>query len=310
MSTLKQSVHDYLALRRSLGFKLRAAEDALAEFVVFAEQRGITRITAAIAVEWALSRSSTRPGSAADRLRHVRGFARHHLASDPATEIPPVDLLPSRLRRRQPYLYSDDEVSRLLACSLNLPPADGLRPWTYHCFLGLLAATGLRLGEAIRLNVGDVDLEQGVLTIRQTKFGKSRLVPVDTSTVAALNGYQTRRKRLLRGRPQRRFFVSGKGTPLDPGSIHRTFYALLDQAAVHAPANAPRPRLHDLRHRFAIQALLRWYRAGDEVGRRLPVLSTYLGHVCIENTYWYLSACPELMGHALTRLEQRWEVQP
>ena len=212
MSTLKQSVHDYLALRRSLGFKLRAAEDALAEFVVFAEQRGITRITAAIAVEWALSRSSTRPGSAADRLRHVRGFARHHLASDPATEIPPVDLLPSRLRRRQPYLYSDDEVSRLLACSLNLPPADGLRPWTYHCFLGLLAATGLRLGEAIRLDVGDVDLEQGVLTIRQTKFGKSRLVPVDTSTVAALDGYQTRRDRFFRGRPQRRFFVSGKGS--------------------------------------------------------------------------------------------------
>lgn len=310
MKTLKEAIHDYLALRRSLGFKLRAAEDALAEFVAFVEHRDVTRINTAIAVEWALSRSSARPGSAADRLRHVRGFARHHLASDPTTEIPPVGLLPSHLRRRQPYLYSDDEVTRLLDCALKLSPSDGLRPWTYHCFVGLLSATGLRLGEAIRLEVGDVDFEQGVLTIRQTKFGKSRLVPVDDTTNVALAGYQSRRDRFLHGRNQSRFFVSGRGTPLGPGSIHRTFYELLDQAAVHAPANSPRPRLHDLRHRFALQTLLRWYRAGDEVERRLPVLSTYLGHVSIENTYWYLSACPELMGHALARLEQRWEGRP
>lgn len=310
MKPLREAVQDYLALRRSLGFKLRASQDSLTEFVAFLEQREVTRITTAIALEWALRKPQTRPGRAADRLRHIRGFARHHLASDPTTEIPPVGLLPSRLRRRQPYLYSDDQVARLLACALKLPPRDGLRPWTYHCFLGLLSVTGLRLGEAIRLELGDVDLDQGVLTIRQTKFGKSRLVPVDDTTKTELARYRARRDRLLRGRPQRRFFVSCRGTPLDPGSIHRTFYQLLDQAGVHAPANAPRPRLHDLRHRFALQALLRWYRTGDDVERRLPMLSTYLGHVCIENTYWYLSACPELMGHALARLELRWEGQP
>jgi integrase/recombinase XerD len=219
-------------------------------------------------------------------------------------------VVPSRLCRRQPYLYSDEQVGRLMRCALTLAPADGLRPRTYYCFLGLLAATGLRLSEAIRLEVGDVDLDQGVLTIRQTKFGKSRLVPIDGTTTSELARYRVRRDRFLRGSSQRCFFVSGRRTPLEPRSVRQTFYQLLDQADVHAPVGAPRPRLHDLRHRFALETLLRWYRAGEDVERRLPALSTYLGHVCIENTYWYLSASPELIGHALARLEQRWEERP
>lgn len=310
MKPLREAVQDYLALRRTLGFKLRDAEGSLFKFAAFLEERGVTRITTAMALEWALIVPSTCTGSIADRLRHLRGFARHHIASDPTTEIPPVDVVPSRLRRRQPYLYSADQLARLMGFARRLAPADGLRPWTYYCFLGLLAATGLRLSEAIRLEVGDVDLDQGVLTIRQTKFGKSRLVPVDDTTTSELARYRARRDRFLRGSPQCRFFVSGRGTPLEPSSIHRTFYQLLDQAEVHASVGAPRPRLHDLRHRFALETLLRWYRAGEDVERRLPALSTYLGHVCIENTYWYLSASPELMGHALARLEQRWEERP
>ncbi len=310
MKLLREAAQDYLALRRALGFKLRAHEDSLAEFLDFMERRGATRITTAAALEWAVGNASTRPGSAADRLRRVRGFARHHLANDPATEIPPVDLLPSRLRRRQPYLYSDDEVARLLSCALDLPPDDGLRRWTYHGLLGLLSVTGLRLGEAIRLQLGDVDLNQGLLTIRQTKFGKSRWVPIDDSTRRELTRYRARRDVWLRGVSQSHFFVSGRRTPLLPSTIHRTFYRLLDQAGISTPTGAPRPRLHDLRHRFAIQTLLRWYRAGDDVERRLPILSTFLGHVGIEHTYWYLSACPELMGQALARLEQRWEKRP
>jgi integrase/recombinase XerD len=310
MNPLREAVQDYLTLRRGLGFKLRETEYSLTEFVNFIDQRGVTRVTTAIALEWATSKPSTRPGSAADRLRRVRGFARHHLANDPTTEIPPVDLLPSHLCRRQPYLYSDDQIERLLSCTLTLPPSDGLRRWTYYCFLGLLSVTGLRLGEAIRLQVGDVDLDQGLLTIRQTKFGKSRLVAIDDSTSEQLACYRTRRDRFMRGLPKGHFFVSGNRTALNPSTIHRTFYRLLDQAEVHAYADGLRPRLHDLRHRFALQTLLRWYRTGEDVERRLPALSTYLGHVSIEHTYWYLSACPELMGHALTRLEQRWKDQP
>lgn len=310
MKPLREAVQDYLALRRALGFKLCAHEASLAEFMDFLDQRRITTITTGIALEWALSKPSTRPGFAADRLRRVRGFSRYQLANDPATEIPPNGLLPSHRHRRQPYLYSDDELIRLMRCALTLPPREGLRRWTYHCLLGLLSVTGMRLGEAVRLEVGDVTLDQGLLTIRQTKFGKSRLIPIDDSTSAELAAYRDRRERFVNGLACRRFLVSDAKTPLVPSVIYRTFRHLLEQANVHAATDAPRPRLHDLRHRFAIQALLRWYRTGEDIERRLPVLSTYLGHVCIEHTYWYLSACPELMGHALARLEQRWEGLP
>jgi integrase len=177
MTPLRQAATDYLALRRALGFKLRANEDALIEFTDFLDRRGVTTIMATAAVEWALSKPSTRPGFAADRLRRIRGFTLHHRLLDPATEVTPADLLPSHRHRRQPYLYSDDELARLMACALTLPPTDGLRGATYHCLLGLLSVTGMRLGEAIRLEVGDVDLDQGLLTIRQTKFGKLTLPP-------------------------------------------------------------------------------------------------------------------------------------
>ncbi len=310
MTPLRQAVNDYLALRRALGFKLRANEDALAEFMDYLDHRGVTTITAAVAVEWAVSKPSTRLGFAADRLRRIRGFARHQLANDPNTEVPPANLLPSHRHRRSPYLYSDDELSRLMSCALTLPPDDSLRRWTYYCLLGLLSVTGLRLGEAIRLEVGDVDLDQGLLTIRQSKFGKSRLVPIADSTRMELAAYRVQRDRFARGLPRRQFFISGRRTALAPSHIHRTFYQLLDRADVGAVAGAPRPRLHDLRHRFAIQTLLRWYRSGEDVERRLPALATYLGHVCIEHTYWYISASPELMSQALARFEQHWEELP
>lgn len=306
MKPLREAVQDYLTLRRALGFKLRDAEGSLFKFVAFLNEKGVTKITIALTLEWAVGTPSACTGTVANRLRHVRGFALHHFASDPATEVPPVNVVPQHARRRHPYLYSDDQVARLMRCALTLGPVDGLRPWTYYCFLGLLATTGLRLSEAIHLEVDDVDLIQGVLTIRQTKFGKSRLVPIDDTTISELARYRTRRDQFLQGLPQSRFFVSGRRKSLDPTSIHKAFYRLLDLADVHATVGAPRPRLHDLRHRFAVETLLRWHRSGEDVERHLPALSTYLGHVCIEHTYWYLSACPELMDHALSRLEQRW----
>lgn len=306
MTTIGQSIQDYLALRRSLGFKLRDSGLCLAKFATFLEARGALHITTSLALEWAQQSPSAQPATCAQRLGYVRGFTRYHVASDPQTEMPPPGLLPFRARRARPYLYSDEDIARLLLGALDLPLAGGLRPWTYHCLLGLLSVTGLRIGEAIRLKAEDVDLQAGVLTIRGTKFGKSRLVPIHPSTGEVLEQYRVRRERFLAGHAASTFFITSRGNPLDIGDIHRTFYQLSRRIGLRGATASHGPRLHDFRHRFAVQTLLRWYRSGEDAERRMPVLSTYLGHVHVADTYWYLSACPELMGLAVARLEQRW----
>jgi integrase len=310
MTPVRQAIQDYLDLRRNLGFKLHDAGLCLAKFATFLEARDTPHVTTSLALEWVQQWSSAQPATWAQRLGYVRGFARYYMANDPQTEIPPPGLLPFRPRRAQPYLYSDEEIARLLQGALALPPADGLRPWTYYCLLGLLSVTGLRVGEAIRLKAEDAALPDGVLTIRGTKFGKSRLVPIHPSTQAVLEQYRVRRERFLAGHVASTFFITGRGNHLDIGDIHRTFYRLSRQIGLRGEAASHGPRLHDFRHRFAVQTLLRWYRSGEDVERRLPVLSTYLGHVHVADTYWYLSVCPELMGLAVARLEQRWEEQP
>jgi integrase/recombinase XerD len=310
MTPLGQAIQDYLALRRSLGFKLRDAGICLAKFAAFLETRGAAHITTALALEWIQQSPSAQPDTWAQRLGYIRGFARHHKASDPQTDIPPQGLLPFQPQRARPYLYSETEIASLLRGALELPSAGGLRPWTYHCLIGLLSVTGMRIGEAIRLQYDDVDLQASLLTIRGTKFGKSRLVPIHRSTQAVLEQYRVRRERCLGGRSASAFFITGRGHPLDIGDIHRTFYKLSRQIGLRGETASHGPRLHDFRHRFAVQTLLRWYRSGEDVERRLPVLSTYLGHVHVADTYWYLSACPELMGLAVARLEQRWEEKP
>ena len=310
MKPLREALHDYLALRRSLGFTLRKAGIALSKFVQFLETRGATHITIALALEWAQENKRAQPTQWAQRLSYVRGFARHHAASDPQTEIPPSGLLPFYPQRARPYLYSDEEIRKLLECALTLTPVGGLRPWTYHCLLGVLSVAGLRIGEALRLKGEDIDLEQALLTIRGTKFGKSRVVPIHPSTREVLVQYVRRRERLLAGRAGSTLFVTNRGTPLDMGDVHRTFYQLSHRIGLRGVTASHGPRLHDFRHRFAVQTLLRWYRSGEDIERRLPVLSTYLGHVHVADTYWYLTACPELMGLAVARLEQRWEQRP
>ena len=309
MTPLGQAIQDYLALRRSLGFKLRDAGLCLVKFAAFMETRAAPHITTSLALEW-LRQHPAQPATWAQRLGYVRGFARYHMANDPQTEVPPPGLLPFRPCRARPYLYSDEDIAGLLRSALDLPSAGGLRPWTYHCLLGLLSVTGLRIGEAIRLKVEDVDLQESVLTVRGTKFGKSRLVPIDRSTQVVLEQYRVRREQFLAGCAASAFFITSRGNHLDIGDIHRTFYRLSRQIGLRGASASHGPRLHDFRHRFAVQTLLRWYRSGEDVDRRLPVLSTYLGHVHVADTYWYLSACPELMGLAVARLEQRWEEQP
>jgi integrase len=311
MNPLRESIQDYLALRRSLGFKLRETGIGLAKFATFLEARGAPHITTQLALEWAQQSRSAQPAAWAQRLGYVRSFARHHVANDPQTEIPPPGLLPFHPRRARPYLYSEEEIVRLLRCALELTPVDGLRPRTYHCLLGLLGVTGIRIGEAIRLQIEDVNLEEGLLTIRGTKFGKSRLVPIHRSTQEVLAQYRALRNRCLAGRsPSSYFFITSRGHHLDIGDVHRIFYQLSRRIGLRAASASHGPRLHDLRHRFAVQTLLRWYRSGEDAERRLPALSTYLGHVHVADTYWYLSACPELMGQAVARLEQHWEERP
>jgi integrase len=244
-------------------------------------------------------------------LSHVRVFARHRSATDPRTQIPPAGLLPYRPKRAQPYIYSDKEIRDLLRAALKLPDNGGLRPWTYHCLFGLLSVSGLRVGEAQSLELSDVDLQAGVLTIRGAKFGKSRLVPLHASTRKVLADYVARRERAWAKRPVSSYlFVSGWGNRLDGGDIRRTFYALSRQIGLRGPSDSRGPRLHDMRHGFASTTLLRWYRTGENAERRLPILSAYLGHVHWSDTFWYLSAMPELMHEAMSRLERRWEDRP
>lgn len=310
MNTLRQALHDYLQLRRSLGFKLHDAGLQLPRFVHFMEQRQAGSITARLALEWAQQSATVQPAEWARRLGFVRGFARYRSATDPATEIPAAGLLPHRSTRARPYLYSEREIEQLLGAALRLPtawPRTPLRPHLYHCLFGLLSVTGLRIGEALHLRVIDVDLDQAVLTIRGAKLGRERLVPLHASTCTVLAAYLAQRERTFGDRASPYLFVSNRGNRLDGGDVHRTFYALSRQVGLRGLDDSAGPRLHDLRHRFAVNTLLRWYASGDDAARRLPVLSTFLGHVHVADTYWYLSAWPELMSQAMARLERRWE---
>lgn len=306
MKALRQAVEDYLALRRSLGFKLRGHEPCLWKFVSFLEKKRSARITTSLALQFATQPQHQQPAQWAARLRVVRGFARYRSGEDPGTEIPPLDLLPYRAQRARPYLYSAKEIRELLKASQNMRATCALKPWTYYCLFGLLATTGMRISEALNLQVKDVNGCEGIVTIRGTKFGKSRLIPLHPSTQKALSAYAQHRDCFFGKKPVSHFFVSSCGTRLDGGHVRRTFYHLSHQIGLRDVSASHGPRLHDFRHRFAVQTLLRWYRTGKDVERRLPVLSTYLGHAHVTDTYWYLTSTPELMGAAGKRMEERW----
>jgi integrase/recombinase XerD len=296
MKRLRKAVRDYLTMRRGLGFKMARHEVGLQDFVSFLERKRSPHITLKLAVEWATLHAHHTPGEWATRLTVVRGFARHWSATDPLTEVPPLGLLPFRPQRAQPYFYSHQEIRELLYLARTRPSIDPLRPWTYHC-----------LGEALNLCIGDIDWSEDLLTIRGAKFGKSRLVPLHASTCKVLADYAKRRDRRFGVRTEGPFLVNKNGNRLDKGEVHRTFYALSRQIGLRGVNDSRGPRLHDFRHRFAVQTLLRWYRNGEDPQRRLPILSTYLGHAHVTDTYWYLTGTPELLRAAGERLEKRWE---
>ena len=308
MIGLRSALDRYLSMRQGLGYKYQQQARRLADFVSFMEKRKAVTITTKLAMTWA-TLPPDRHASWTLRLTDVRGFARHIANIDPQTEVPPAGILP-RPKRAKPYIYSDAEVEALLAAALVLPPAGGLRRWTYHCLFGIIAATGMRLSEAIGLQREDTDLIEGVLTIRQTKFGKSRLIPLHPSTSAALRSYAERRDAHLGSRCGPHFFVAERGGRLLHQYVHRVFWRLSREIGLRRPGDHSGPRVHDLRHRFAIRTLLGWYREGMDIEQQLPVLSTYLGHAYVRDTYWYFSACPELMQEAARRLDRLWEAKP
>lgn len=306
MRPVRQAVDDYIRLRRSLGFKLRDMARDLQDFAAFLEEKAAPYVTTELAMEWAMQPADHQPSDWAQRLGYVRVFARHWHATDPRTEIPPTGLLPFRPQRARPYLYSELEIQKLLESALKLSPSQGLRPRTFHCLFGLLAVAGLRISEALKLEQSDVDLGEGILIIRQTKFGKTRLVPLHTSTRDVMDDYARHRDRFLRNASSRCFFLNDHGRRLDGSAVHRTFYDLSRQIGLRAAEDHKGLRLHDFRHRFAVRTLIEWYRSNEDIERRLPVLSTFLGHGHVADTYWYLSVEPELMGLATRRLELRW----
>jgi integrase len=310
MNTLRAAVDEYLEMRHALGYKLKDAAAALPTFISFLEKHGESHITMKLALEWSVLPSDVNPcGLAARRLSFVRGFARYRSATDPRTEVPPCGLLPWGNRRAKPYPYIDEEIRGLMDAALRLPTKHGLRPWTYYCLFGLLPVTGLRISEALSLQRPDVDLQEGILTIRHTKFGKFRLVPVHASTKQVLAEYAQRRDRILCRQTSPFFFVSDRGRPLAQRTVRQTFHKVSRQIGLRGAKQSHGPRLHDARHYFARQTLVSWYRSGRDVDRCVPILATYLGHVGVTNTYWYLSLCPELMGLSAARLERRWEGQ-
>ena len=302
MSALAERLDEYLRLRRSLGHDLAEAARLLPRFVAFFEAREAEFVTLAAALEWSLEPDAPAGSTVwGRRMTAVRGFARHLSGIDSRTEVPPVGAIPVRRRWRPPFIYSEADVSALLA-EAQRSIREPLRAATYETLVGLLAATGLRVGEALRLDRTDVDLDGGVLLIRESKFGKSRQVPVAPDTVAALVGYAERRDQLCPHPVGACFFVSLRGTRVIYECVWPTFRMLCERSGVGAGAPR-RPRIHDLRHTFAVRVLLGFYREGADVGARLPLLATYLGHAEPRDTYHYLSAAPELLGHAARLLE-------
>jgi integrase/recombinase XerD len=301
MSPLARRAQEYLALRRSLGHKLEEHERRLPGLVEYLEQTGNTTVTIEAALAWA-QRPDCDPDSSVPprRLSIARGFARFMSGIDPATEVPPIGLLPSHRSRRIPYLYSVADIQTLMSATGGIPTP--LRAETYRTLIGVLAVTGMRVSEAIRLSRADIDWDDGVLVIRETKFGKSRELPLHPSTVDALAAYARLRDR-HQPRPQTaRFFVSTVGTQLIYADVGFTFRKLLRDAKV--ASNAPiTPRIHDVRHSYAVRTVIGWYRDGENVAARMPRLSTYLGHSDPRHTYTYLSASPELLALAAARLE-------
>jgi integrase/recombinase XerD len=310
MISLPLHLDNYLRLRRQLGFKLVSAGLLLRQFLDFAQQQQVPFITTKVALAWATQPRNLSLARRASRLGLVRRFAEYVSAFDPRTEVPPRKLLPFKSQRRSPHLYREPEVVRLIEATREIDSANEFKGASYATVFGLLAATGLRIGEALGLERKDVDLPQALLTIRRAKGNQSRWVPLHPSAQQALQRYVLMRDQAFPQPLTSRFFVSEKGTPMRQVTAHRWFVLVACCIGLRRPGQRRGPRLHDLRHWFAVRTLHHWYRSQTDVEAHLPELATYLGHAHVSGTYWYLSACPELLKLATLRCERAQRRRP
>jgi integrase len=303
-NTMLSKVTAYLADRRRAGFALSIAGKQLLSFARFADRCGYRGpLTVDLASRWALANRRGLALTAARRIEVLRNFARYCLMFDPKTEIPPVRLFGPGHRRLTPHIYTEQEIGAFLAASAHLSPVKGLRPITCAAIFGLLSATGLRISEATALRRQDVDLERGLLHIQQAKFGKSRLVPLHSSTTRALQRYARRRDQDTASAATDAFFVFDHGQPARTRKLQYAFRLVCRQLRWRARGGHRAPRIHDIRHSFVCRRLRRWYEEGVDIDRNILALSTYLGHAKVTDTYWYITATPELMAIAARRLE-------
>jgi integrase len=308
MSALSEHAEQYLRARRALGVKLERHGRLLPQLVAYLEQAGASTVTRELAISWARLPTGAQAQHWAARLSIARGFAAYLHTVDSTTEIPPIGVFAVRYRRPTPYLWSQEDIARLLQATQTLRPA--LKAASYEALFGLLAVTGMRLGEAIALAPGDVDLDNGVITIhaQNVKLERARLVPLHPTTVQALKHYARTRARLCPEPSSSSFLVSSIGTRLDRSAVAKTLRTLTTMLGLRT--DTVHPHAHQLRHSFAVSTLLDWQRSGVQIDERIAVLSTYLGHVSPAETYWYLTATPELMGAAAQRLEHRFGGRP
>lgn len=297
-STWVERVEAYLSYRRSFGFKLTIEEGRLRSFARYADQRGSERITLALAADWARASRYPRPISWARRIEVLRGFATFCLRIDPDTAVPARKLFGQAHRRLVPHIYSDEELRILLDATARLGSPGSLRPATCRTVIGLLAATGLRISEALNLTDADVDLDAGVLDVRDTKFGQRRFVPLHPSVPPILRAYAQWRDRLVATQSCDRFFLRDDGRPVNQRNMLYALQSLCTQLGWRVRGDHPRHRLHDLRHTFIVRSVLRLYQREGDIERGLPALSTYVGHAKVVDTYWYLTGIPELMAIA------------
>jgi integrase/recombinase XerD len=306
MSTWSTELDRYLSIRRSLGYDLSTAERILRRFIAFAQHEGDEHISTDLFLRWQETYGQANQQTWARHLAVIRLFAQWLHSIDAKHEVPPQTLIPSRSRRARPYIYRDDEIQRIVETAAQLPSINGIRALTYSTLFGLIAVTGLRLREALSLNTTDVDLSEGVLTLRRGKFGKARLLPLAPSTTARLAAYAKDRDRLL-GAPSQPFFVSDRGYRLSDCSARYNFAIVCQTIGLRPTQKFHRhgrgPRLHDLRHTFAVRTMVNWYRTGQDPAQEILKLTTYLGHTKPAYTYWYIEAVPELLALASQRVE-------
>ena len=309
MTAIRTAAEDYLAIRRSLGFKLGTQGRVLMGFVAYLEQKSMETVTTEVAVEWAAKPSGASPLWHAMRLGVARRFAAHLQLLDPGCEVPPPDLLPERHRRLPPHLFSADDIAALMEQARRLHPS--FRAATAETVIGLLAVTGMRAGELVRLDRGDVDFTAGALAIRATKFNKSRVLALHDTTVEALRAYAIVRDRRWPGTCSPAFFMSIRGNRLSQSTLNATFTVLARAAGLEPgpTSRGRRPTPHGLRHSLAVTTLIDWYHADDDVQARLPALSAFMGHAQPKDTYWYLSAVPELLALASDRARRHSEAR-